>query len=91
MNRYEERLAQGKNAIHVTPDFRCSECGEQLCSGDDMGAYYDRREHFESKHGMNTAEARYSALNVGGGDVSNVAVNALSSFSQSFRTTPDAN
>ena len=79
---YQKRLEEGKTEVHTTSDFKCSICGDQLCSDTSMGGYYERRSHFQHKHGMTTEEARYASLNIGSD--SDIVESALSSFSKSM-------
>ena len=73
---YKERLEEGKTDTHTTTGYKCSICGEQLSSRDDMTGYYSRRSHFES-HDLDTSQARYAALSIGDGDVEVAALGAF--------------
>lgn len=50
--------------LGVEPDVSEIECPGKKASLS-MGAYYDRRDHYQYVHGMDTDDARYKALYCG--------------------------
>lgn len=74
---YKERLEEGKTDTHTTTGYKCSICGEQLSEDSSMTGYYSRRSHYFEAHGLDTSQARYAALSIGGGDVETAALGAF--------------